>query len=64
MIDNLEIAEALDKSEADKLRGTVPELLSDAHACYEATRSPGSPGKDLHRVARATTLAELVDGVE
>ncbi|CAK0811641.1 unnamed protein product, partial [Prorocentrum cordatum] len=35
-IDNLEIAEIVDKSEADKLRGTVPELLTDARVCYEA----------------------------
>ncbi|CAK0793200.1 unnamed protein product, partial [Prorocentrum cordatum] len=63
-IDNLEIAEIVDKSEADKLRGTVPELLTDARVCNEAAGSPGSPGKDLHRVVRATTLGELVDGVE
>ncbi|CAK0789757.1 unnamed protein product [Prorocentrum cordatum] len=62
-IDNLEIAEIVDKSEADKLRGTVPELLTDARVCYEAAGSPGPPGKDLHRVVRATTLGELVEGV-
>ncbi|CAK0853914.1 unnamed protein product [Prorocentrum cordatum] len=55
---------AVDKSEADKPRGTVPELLSDARACCEAAGSPGSPGRDLHRVVRAATLGELVDGVE
>ncbi|CAK0798868.1 unnamed protein product, partial [Prorocentrum cordatum] len=64
MVGNLEIAEVVDESEADKLRGGVPELLSNARACYEATGSPGSPGKDLHRVVGATTLGELVDGVE
>ncbi|CAK0872468.1 unnamed protein product, partial [Prorocentrum cordatum] len=63
-IDNLEIAELVDKAKAEKLLGTVPALLSDARACYEAAGSPGSLVKDLGRVVRATTLGELVDGVE
>ncbi|CAK0879151.1 unnamed protein product [Prorocentrum cordatum] len=45
----------------EKLRGTVPALLSDARACYEAAGSPGSPGKDLHRAVRATTLGYLAE---
>ncbi|CAK0886883.1 unnamed protein product, partial [Prorocentrum cordatum] len=63
-IDNLEVAEVVSKSEAATLRGTVPELISEARACYAAAGSPGSPSKDIHRVPRATTLGELIDGVE
>ncbi|CAK0847024.1 unnamed protein product, partial [Prorocentrum cordatum] len=63
-IDNLEVAEVVGKSEAATLRGTVPELISEARLCYAAAGSPGSPSKDIHRVPRATTLGELVDGVE
>ncbi|CAK0855058.1 unnamed protein product [Prorocentrum cordatum] len=33
-IDNLEVAEVVSKSEAATLRGTVPELISEARACY------------------------------
>ncbi|CAK0904139.1 unnamed protein product [Prorocentrum cordatum] len=63
-IDNLEIAEIVDKSEAERLRGAVPALLADARACYATAGSPGCLGKDLHRVVCATTLGELVEGVE
>ncbi|CAK0795565.1 unnamed protein product [Prorocentrum cordatum] len=63
-IDNLGVAEVVGKSEATTLRGTVPELISEARACYAAAGSPGSPAKDIHRVPRATTLGELIDGVE
>ncbi|CAK0851484.1 unnamed protein product, partial [Prorocentrum cordatum] len=44
-IDNLEVAEVVSKSEATTLRGTVPELISEARACYAAAGSPGSPAK-------------------
>ncbi|CAK0820073.1 unnamed protein product, partial [Prorocentrum cordatum] len=63
-IDNLEVAEVVSKSEATTLRGAVPELISGARACYAAAGSPGSPAKDIHRVPRATTLGELIEGVE
>ncbi|CAK0791346.1 unnamed protein product, partial [Prorocentrum cordatum] len=51
----------VDKSEAEKLRGTVPALLSDARACHEAAGLPGSLGKDLRRVVRAATLGYLAE---
>ncbi|CAK0910188.1 unnamed protein product, partial [Prorocentrum cordatum] len=51
----------VDKSEAEKLRGTVPALLSDARAWHEAAGSPGSLGKDLRRAVRAATLGYLAE---
>ncbi|CAK0845909.1 unnamed protein product, partial [Prorocentrum cordatum] len=61
-IDNLEIAEIVSSEEAVKLKGTIPELLSRASACYEEAKSPGSPGKDVHRAQQVSTLGGLVDG--
>ncbi|CAK0849798.1 unnamed protein product [Prorocentrum cordatum] len=61
-IDNLEIAEIVSREEAVKLKGTIPELLSRASACYEQAKFPGSPGKDVHRAQQVSTLGDLVDG--
>ncbi|CAK0869098.1 unnamed protein product [Prorocentrum cordatum] len=61
-IDNLEIAEIVSSEEAVKLKGAIPELLSRASACYEEAKSPGSPGKDVHRAQQVSTLGDLVDG--
>ncbi|CAK0855369.1 unnamed protein product, partial [Prorocentrum cordatum] len=63
-IDNLEIAEVAGKSEAAELKGAAPSPLTEARACREQVGSRGPPGKDIHRVARATALGELVDGME
>ncbi|CAK0793447.1 unnamed protein product [Prorocentrum cordatum] len=61
-IDNLEIAEIVSSVEAVKLKGAIPELLSRASTCYEEAKSPGSPGKDVHRAQQVSTLGGLVDG--
>ncbi|CAK0908265.1 unnamed protein product [Prorocentrum cordatum] len=61
-VDNLEIAEIASSEEAVELKGTIPELLSRASAGYEEAESPGSPGKDVHRAQRVSSLGDLVDG--
>ncbi|CAK0832761.1 unnamed protein product [Prorocentrum cordatum] len=50
------------RREAATPKGTIPELLSRASACYEEAKSPGSPGKDVLRAQQVSTLEDLVDG--
>ncbi|CAK0824111.1 unnamed protein product, partial [Prorocentrum cordatum] len=61
-IDNLATAEIVSREEAVKLKGSIPELLSQASACYERAKSPRSPGKDVHRARQVSTLGDLADG--